>query len=176
MIRKIRVVPKNYEPLEMGGVMDAVMEGMTPAEVFYALYRRYGKPQGMSYLLRYKTTAFLLTFSERLDVVVYVSPAVMREARQKKVKVMNVLAREVNAKGCVFCPGGDVPDYLYFAVKVRNERLVGKYGGDKERMYDDFKRAAGDAWVLRADEKDFLPDIETVVREFFQILKGGCHE
>ena len=129
-IMKVRSIPRGY--VEVGELKEFVHEhnGKKPAEWFMTLYGKFGNPQdgGMwSYMLRHNNILLKATAvdSDTMDYNVWVSPGFILDARRKKTKVMNVIARRLNEKDIVFLPE-DGEDNLYYAVRKKNAELMAK--------------------------------------------------
>lgn len=129
-IMKVRTIPRGY--VEMGSLKDYVHEhnGKKPAEWFMALYGKFGNPQvgGVwSYLLRHNNILIKVTATDgnTMDYDVWVAPGFVLDAKRKRTKVMNVIARRLNEKKVVFLPN-DGDDNLYYAVRIKNSELMAK--------------------------------------------------
>ena len=116
----------------MGSLKDYVHEhnGKKPAEWFMALYGKFGNPQvgGVwSYLLRHNNILIKVTATDgnTMDYDVWVAPGFVLDAKRKRTKVMNVIARRLNEKKVVFLPN-DGDDNLYYAVRIKNSELMAK--------------------------------------------------
>ena len=125
--------------------------GKNPAEWFMALYNRFGNPQDggvWSYLLRHNNVVMKVTATDKdtMDYDVWVSPGFVLDAKRKRVKAMNVIARRLNEKKVVFKPEeGD--DDLYYAIRRKNNELMAK-----KALSDKEIKAAMDA-ALTKEEK-----------------------
>ena len=112
--------------------------GKKPAEWFMHLYAKFGNPQdgGMwSYLLRHNSIVMKVTAkdSDTMDYDVWVSPGSMLDARCKRTKAVNVIARRLNEKKVVFVP--DDGEELYYAVRQKNSELTKRFpmSGEERR-------------------------------------------
>lgn len=166
-IRKIRTVPRKYTPIDI--VWDYPIDTL---RAFPYLYLRFGTPlksDGLyRYMLRYKNVVLdIKGMVNGLNVVCYISPMLRLRAERIRVKVLNVLAHDVIAKGCVFCPDGKIPDYLYFATKQKNNELLQKTAMDTDRFYE----VLGDGRrLLEAPLRTFVPEVESVIGEMVHNL------
>lgn len=125
-IRKVRTIPRGYVGVDDLRGFVHENNGKSPAEWFMHLYAKFGNPQEggiWSYLLRHDNIVMRITAedSETMDYDVWVSPGFMLNAKRKRTKAVNVIARRLNEKKVAFVPDGFD---LYYAVRVRNDVLM----------------------------------------------------
>ena len=129
-IMKVRTIPRGY--VGMDDLKGFVHEhnGKKPAEWFMGLYGKFGNPQngGMwSYLLRHNNILLKVTAkdADTMDYDVWVSPGFVLEAKRKRVKAINVIARRLNEKNIIFQTKND-DNSLYYVIKQKNSELLAK--------------------------------------------------
>lgn len=125
-IMKVRTIPRGYVGVDDLKGFVHENNGKSPAEWFMHLYAKFGNPQDggiWSYLLRHNNIVMKITAenTETMDYDVWVSPGFMLDAKRKKTKAVNVIARRLNEKKVAFVPD----DFeLYYAVRVKNDMLM----------------------------------------------------
>lgn len=170
---KIRVIPRGYVKVEeerLDGRIDGCIGCLTPAEMFLALYKAFGKPQEggeWSYMLRHNNVVLRIgSDGGRLCHDVWLSPGYMQEARRKQTKIMNVVARRLNENGIVFIPNGDMPDALYYTVRMKNTALMAKQRSLSVRELTkkmDAALTAEEKSVLYGGVSQFLPEVDAEI-------------
>jgi hypothetical protein len=152
-IMKVRTIPRGYVGVD--DLKDFVHEknGKRPAEWFMQLYSKFGNPQDgglWSYLLRHDNIVMKVTAkdADTMDYDVWLAPGFLQDAKRKKTKAMNLIARRLNEEGVVFLT--DDEDRLYYAVRRRNAELMEHMPMPKEDI-----RMAMDA-TLTDKERDAL--------------------
>lgn len=176
-IKRLRVVPPKYILVDEGQVFDTMLGGVTMAEVFLALYKRFGKAEGDTavpfYVIRMGDVVFNLCFSDKLVVSTYIAPILNQIAEKKRIKVLNILARKVNEENIVFMPSNEVK--LYFTIDKKNKAL---YERQKTEFSDNElqKRFYGHIGtegerMLHGAKIQYVPEVEAVMRDFVSILK-----
>lgn len=129
-IMKVRTIPRGYVGMDELKPFVHEKNGKQPAEWFMALYGKFGNPQEggiWSYLLRHNNIVMKVTATDKdtLDYDVWVAPSFVLDAKRKRVKVMNIIARRLNENKVVFLPK-DNDGNLYYAVRRKNKELMDK--------------------------------------------------
>ena len=166
-IRKIRAVPRGYVKTD-----DMRIERHSPSEWFMALYGKLGNPQDggiWPYMIRHNNVVMKLTAkdTETMDYQVWVSPGFMQEAKRKRTKAVNVIARRLNEEGLVFVSD----ENLYYAVRMKNAELIRRNGSDglKEKMEGaltkDERHALYGGWAQYLT--DAQTEIDNTIKELF---------
>lgn len=179
-IMKVRTIPRGY--VGMDGLKGFVREhgGKSPAEWFMALYGKFGNPQEggvWSYLLRHNNILIRIKAvdSETMDYDVWVSPGFVQDARRRRTRAVNVIARRLNENKVVFVPDGD--GSLYYAVRVRNDDLRRRLGGmSEERMAEIMEESMTDEEreALHGGLERYMPDAkEEIVNTIKEIFDEG---
>ena len=135
-IIKVRTIPRGYTPLEdrdFTAMVKTIASRKTPADFFLELYGKFGNPdkEGIfSYMLRRNNVVLKVVAEDRktMAFMVWVSPQAVLNARRKKTKVMNVIARRLNELDVPFLLDDKEPEGLYFAVRQKNSALMKKKG------------------------------------------------
>ena len=184
-IMKVRTIPRGYVGMsELKGFVHE-HNGKRPAEWFMALYGKFGNPQDgglWSYLLRHNNILLKVTAkdAETMDYDVWVSPGFVLEARRKRVKAINVIARRLNEKNIIFQTEND-NNSLYYVIKQKNSELLAK----KNMSASDISSAMDSAmteeekYALRGPISQYMDDakkeIVGTIKEIFDeqdILQG----
>lgn len=151
---KVRTIPRGYVQVdELSGFVRECGD-RTPAEWFMRLYGKFGNPQDggiWSYLLRHNNIVLRITAINRddMDYSVWVAPSFVRDAKRKRVKVMNVIARRLNDNDVVFLPDEGEKE-LYYVIRRKNAALMSKKAMSAEAV-----REAMDAFMTD-DERNAL--------------------
>ena len=133
-IIKIRTIPRGYVKVEEKYLQDRVneiMAGHTVSGLFMMLFNKLGKPQDgglWSYMLRHNNVVMKITATDKdtLAYDVWLSPGYIQEAKRKRTKVINVIARRLNDNDVVFAPEEDIT--LYYPIRTKNSAIQRKYG------------------------------------------------
>ena len=172
-IIKVRTIPRGY--VGMDELKDDVrdMAGKTPAEWFMQLYAKFGNPQdgGMwSYMLRHNNVVMKVTAkdSETMDYNVWIAPSFMLDAKRKKTKAMNVIARRLNDEGVVFLTKDN--SKLYYAIRKKNAELMERMPMPKEeiKMAMDATLTDKERDVLYGGMCQFMDDAKKELRQTIQ--------
>lgn len=173
-IMKVRTIPRGY--VKEDDLKDFVqdVDRYSPAEWFMQLYAKFGNPQDggiWSYLLRHNNIVMKVTAkdADTMEYDVWVSPGFVLEAKRKKTKAVNVIARRLNEESVVFLSD----DRLYYAIKRRNAELMERLPMPEEerRMAMDATLTDKEREVLYGGMGQFMDDakkqIELTVNEIF---------
>ena len=176
-IRKVRVVPPKYRLLDKGSVFFGISGNMSPSDVFYGLYRAFGRPEdkdGLSYIMRYENVVFEFCFGDDLKANVYIAPMLDQIAMKRRMRILNIIARKCNEENVVFMPLMD--EKLYFAVGKKNAALYEKQKAEfsDEELRKRFFAHIGDDGVEKVTGSlaQYSPESEAIMREFIRLLKG----
>jgi hypothetical protein len=179
-IRRIRVIPKRYV---FTGELEAIaieMLDLDMAKVHMYLSQRFGMPdtkKEVGFYLNYKDVVFHFYFFEgKVCVGAYIAPRYKQAADRKKVKMRNIVARQLNIEGKPFVEDGKAPEDLYFSVRQKNDVLFKKAleaRGDTEEVREDLEK---ECWAAVYDKLPFgvlryCPELEEVARELFNDFK-----
>lgn len=175
-IRRIRVVPKRYTfTAEIEDVAKEMLD-LDMAKVHMYLSSRFGVPDQkgeVGFYLNYKDVIFhFYFFSGVVCVGAYIAPRYKQAADRKKIKMRNIVARQLNLDGKPFVEDGKAPEDLYFAVRQKNDILFKRaleQRGDTEEVRKDLEK---ECWDMVHDKLPFsvvryCPEIEEVARELF---------
>lgn len=144
-VMKIRVIPRGFTKVD--GLIDYVKEvasPYSPADFFMGLYKKYGNPSNkddLSYMLRHNNVVLRILTEDKtmLSFEVWVSSGHVQDAKRKRIKAVNVIARRLNEKNVAFVAPNDMANNLYFAVRTKNDELLKKDNDIKvseEKMKD----------------------------------------
>ena len=161
-IMKVRTIPRGYVGMDDLKEFVRRNDGRKPSEWFMALYTKFGNPQdgGMwSYLLRHNNVVMKVTAkdSDTMDYGIWVSPAFVQDARRKRTKVMNVIARRLNENDVPFVPSEG--ESLYYAVRVKNDVLLERQEDPKRMMENNLTDEEREA--LYGPVSQFMDDVRT---------------
>lgn len=170
-IRRLRVIPPKYLKVDVD-----INPRPDAGALFLRLFQMFGKPyekgEEIKYLVKNRDiVAEIHICGDFLAVWVYISPTLQNVIEKKSIKVVNILARDINKKGVAYC--GDYEDSLYYAVRKRNdilkERFIEQYGEDRERMRRERDAAIGEAGrkKIAAPITDYAPEITDRLNEIF---------
>ena len=131
-VMKIRVIPRGFEKID--GLVDfvkKVADPYSPADFFMGLYKKYGNPTDkgiFSYMLRHNNVVLRILAEDKtkLSFEVWVSSGHVQDAKRKRVKAVNVVARRLNENNVAFVAPDDMANNLYFAVRAKNDELLKK--------------------------------------------------
>lgn len=164
----------------MDGLREFVHEhnGKSPAEWFMALYGKFGNPQEggiWSYLLRHNNVVMRVTAedNERMEYDVWVSPAFVLDARRKRKKAVNIIARRLNENGVVFVPSAEDRESLYYGVRVKNDFLKQQQGLSEEKLTDNMYgfMSKKEAYAINGDISQYMEgakgEIVRTIKEIF---------
>ena len=175
-IRRIRVVPKRYV---YTGELEDIAEQMLDldmAKVHLYLSQRFGMPDkkgSVGYYLNYKDVIFHFYFlNGEVHVGAYIAPRYKQAADRKKVKMRNIVARQMNLDGKVFVEDGKAPEDLYFSVRQKNDILFKRAleaRGDTEEVR---KSLSEECWNVAGKSLPlgilkYCPEIREVAQELF---------
>ena len=165
-IRRLRVIPPTYKQVDVS---------VTPrdaGELFLKLFQEFGKPyekgEVIKYLVKNKdVVADIKIQGDNVSVDVYISQTLQNTAKRKLVKVVNIIARDINQQGVVYC--GAFEDSLFYAVRKRNDILKEQFKGDREKMQEECDAAIGEAGrkKIKAPITDYVPEITDRLNEIF---------
>lgn len=167
-IFKIRAIPRGYVPAEI-----AVDDNHTNAEWFMVLYNQCGAPQkgGLwSYLIRHygiviRITAITL---EGRKCEVWVSPKHVQDAKRKRTKAVNVIARRLNEENIPFYPE---EEGLYYPVRMKNAELLSDMTADEALRLTGENLTENEKWIISGPLERFMTDakgeIDKTIGELF---------
>lgn len=166
-IRKTGVIPAKYTLIpDCGAVFKEVLNGMEKGDIFMRLFDMVGAPETKGvFKIRYDNMVFVIEFTDSgVDYKGYMSPNTTLMAKRRMVKTINVIARELNE--------GDIPfmadsDCLYYAVKVKNDRLV-KATKNAEEV---FRKAVKEKEKWLEFGIWYCIEAETAIREICNVIK-----
>ena len=168
-IMKIRAVPRGYVKTEGMSI-----ENHSPSEWFMALYGKLGNPQDggiWSYMIRHNNVVikFVANDSETMEYQVWVSPGLMQEAKRKRTRVVNIIARRLNEEGRVFVSDNEP---LYYVVRMKNEELMRRNGSDDLRKKMDEVLTADERHAIYGGWAQYLTEaqkeIDNTIKELFE--------
>ena len=168
-IYKVRTIPRGYVPADI-----EVNDSHTNAEWFMVLYSKCGNPQegGMwSYLIRHYGIVLRITATsgEERKCSVWVSPKHVQDARRKRTKAVNVIARRFNEKDIPFVRE---EDELYYAVRKRNAELLAKVPAEDAKVRIENGLTDEERNVLYGKSELFMTDakdeITKTINELFE--------
>ena len=174
-IRRIRVIPPKFTEVGFGHIFVGRYNKMV-GDLFFALYKKYGRPDGksgspfkkpdgaMKYVFRCADVVTEVMF-EPFEVKTYIAPSYRQEAEKKRVKMLNIIVRDANIGGVPYV-GEDV-DKLYYAVKQRNTQLIENSGKADVELREQFKKKVGEQ-IARIDGglEQYIPEVEAIFRNF----------
>jgi hypothetical protein len=99
-IMKVRTIPRGYVGVEDLKGFVHEKNGKKPSEWFMQLYNKFGNPQDggiWSYLLRHNNVVIKVTAkdADTMDYDVWLAPGFLQDAKRKKTKAVNVIARRL---------------------------------------------------------------------------------
>ena len=167
-IKKIRVIPRGFKEIPYKDILPDINRG----ELFMKLYSIVGKPdKDNNYLLKLDTMVVFLSFTDRESDKVWVSPALMQNAKKRRSKTINLLARMATLDNVPFLI--DEPFIPYFVVREKNDRLLDEA---RQTMSDEeIKNAFYDYIGKQRDKIDgcitqYLPEVPEILTEFTNII------
>ena len=176
-IMKIRTIPRGYVQMDGIGVPEH-----KPAEWFMALYNKLGNPQDggvWSYLIRHNNVVVLITALTKgtMEYNVWVSPGYVLDAKRKRTKAINVIARRLNENKVPFVPEGE-EDSLYYVVRQKNNELIKRSG-----LADDDIRKVMDNTMTDDEKKavygglsQYMPEVkEEIINTVAELFDEGKH-
>lgn len=179
-IRRIRVVPKRYV---YTGELEDIAEKMLDldmAKVHMYLSQRFGLPDtkgSVGFYLNYRDVIFHFYFLDsEVHVGAYIAPRYKQAAERKKIKMRNIVARQLNIEGKPFVENGKAPEDLYFAVRQKNDVLFTRAleaQGDTEEVR---KSLSKECWNMVHDKLPsgvlrYCSELEEVAKELFGDFK-----
>ena len=172
-IMKIRAVPRGYVKTDE---LKSVFTDRAVTEWFMALYNKFGKPQNdgvWSYMLRHNCIVVKIkaTDEKTVDYDVWVSPGVVFNAKRKRSKAINIIARRLNEDGVAFV-AENVPQ-MYYTVRVKNAKLLEKSELSDAELQEAMNKALTDneRTALYGDMSQYMQDaieeIQNTEKEIF---------
>lgn len=179
-LNKIRVIPKGFTPVDdemLNEEIGTMAQDHSVGDFFLGLYGRFGNPLDggiYSYMIRSGNVVLSIKAkdSKTIHFGVYVSPGLILDAKRKKTKAVNVIARRLNREGVVFVPDKEVSDSLYFAVKKKNSELIDKLSLSSDEVTERMDNALtdGERYVLHGGISQFIPEVEGTIREMINTI------
>ena len=179
-IRRIRVVPKRYVYTgELEDIAEQMLD-LNMTKVHMYLSQRFGMPDtkgSVGFYLNYRDVIFHFYFLDgEVHVGAYIAPRYKQTADRKKVKMRNIVARQLNIDGKPFVENGKAPEDLYFAVRQKNDVLFARAleaQGDTEEVR---KSLSKECWDMVHDKLPsgvlkYCPELEEVAKELFGDFK-----
>ena len=167
-IMKVRTIPRGYVHNE--DMRDFVTEknAKSPAEWFMALYNKFGNPQEggvWSYLLRHNSIVLKVTAVDNvtMDFDMWVSPGVVLDAKRKRTRAINIVARRLNEENIIFVPEKD--DNIYYAIRRKNDELRRKETCSDDVLREKMDEAITDKerYVLSGPLSQFMDDAKNEI-------------
>lgn len=179
-LNKIRVIPKGFTQVNDDVLRKEIVimaQDHSVGDFFLGLYMRFGNPLDggiYTYMIRSGNVVLRIeaTESNVIRFGVYVSPELILDAKRKKTKAVNVIARRLNNAGVVFVPDKELSESLYFAVKKKNSELMEKQSLSHDKMTEQMNNAMtkGEKQVLHGGISQFIPEVEGTVREMINTI------
>lgn len=174
-IMKVRTIPRGY--VAMDDLAEVIREKCckTAAEWFMSLYAKFGNPQEggiWSYLLRHNGIVIKITAedNENVSYNVWVASGFVLNAKRKRVKAVNVIARRMNEKDIPFVTD-EGEKGLYYPIKKKNEELLRKISVEEAKKTVNDTLTREERGVLYGSLCQFMDDvkeeIDRTVKEIF---------
>ncbi len=179
-IRRIRVVPKRYVYTKELEDIAVEMLNLDMATVHLYLSQRFGMPDkkgSVGYYLNYKDVIFHFYFLDGdVHVGAYIAPRYKQTADRQRIKMRNIIARQMNLEGKVFVEDGKAPEDLYYSVRQKNDALfkrVLEERGDTEEVRKSLTEECLEVTYkcLPHSILKYCPELEEVARELFNEFK-----
>ena len=176
-IRRIRVVPKRYTYTDEVEAIAREQINLDPAKVHLYLSKRFGesdKRELFGFYLNYRDIVFdISSDGTKTRIGAFVAPRYRQSAERRRIKVRNIIARQMNLDGKVYMENGKLPEDLYFLVKQKNDilykRALEKMGDTDEtrrKLTEISDGAVGER--LSDGVMRYCPEIEEVATELFE--------